>query len=61
MQVLDRDGTGYITVAELRKAMQEILPHAMTDEDFTEMATDARPDEEGRIDYKEFVRFMFGI
>nr|CAD1830649.1 unnamed protein product [Ananas comosus var. bracteatus] len=51
----DKDGSGYITVDELQQACKE---HNMTDVIIDDIIKEADQDNDGRIDYNEFVAMM---
>ncbi|KAJ8464919.1 hypothetical protein OPV22_027471 [Ensete ventricosum] len=51
----DKDGSGYITVDELQQACKE---HNMTDVILEDIIKEADQDNDGRIDYGEFVAMM---
>ncbi|KAL8166737.1 hypothetical protein V2J09_008236 [Rumex salicifolius] len=51
----DKDGSGYITVDELQQACEEF---GIEDAQLEEMIRDADQDNDGRIDYNEFVAMM---
>uniref|UniRef100_A0A1D1Y8H6 non-specific serine/threonine protein kinase n=1 Tax=Anthurium amnicola TaxID=1678845 RepID=A0A1D1Y8H6_9ARAE len=51
----DKDGSGYITVDELQQACKE---HNMTDVFLDEIIKEVDQDNDGRIDYGEFVAMM---
>jgi len=57
-KVFDRDGNGYITAAELRHVMTSI-GEKLSDSEVDEMIREADKDNDGRIDYSEFVSLMF--
>ncbi|XAR73074.1 Non-specific serine/threonine protein kinase [Bertholletia excelsa] len=54
-QYFDKDKSGYITVDELQQAFEE---HNMTDVLLEDIITEADLDNDGRIDYPEFVAMM---
>jgi calcium-dependent protein kinase len=51
----DKDGSGYITVDELQQACKE---HNMPDAFLDDVINEADQDNDGRIDYGEFVAMM---
>ncbi|KAH9612862.1 hypothetical protein KSS87_005413 [Heliosperma pusillum] len=51
----DKDGSGYITIDELQQACEEF---GVQDARLDEMILDADQDNDGRIDYNEFVAMM---
>nr|XP_009397608.1 PREDICTED: calcium-dependent protein kinase 26-like [Musa acuminata subsp. malaccensis] len=51
----DKDGSGYITVDELQQACKE---HNMTDASLEDIIREVDQDNDGRIDYSEFVAMM---
>ncbi|KAL6497951.1 Calcium-dependent protein kinase 5 [Orobanche hederae] len=54
-QYFDKDGSGYITVDELQQACVE---HGMTDVFLEDIIKEVDQDNDGRIDYGEFVAMM---
>ncbi|KAL0423000.1 UNVERIFIED_CONTAM: Calcium-dependent protein kinase [Sesamum latifolium] len=54
-QYFDKDGSGYITVDELQQACVE---HSMTDVPLEDIIKEVDQDNDGRIDYGEFVAMM---
>lgn len=56
-KVFDRDGNGYITSHELRHIMTN-LGEGLTPEEVEEMVKEADLDNDGQIDYDEFVKMM---
>ena len=56
-KVFDRDGNGYITSHELRHIMTN-LGEGLTPEEVEEMIREADLDNDGQIDYDEFVKMM---
>ncbi|KAG9157583.1 hypothetical protein Leryth_022258 [Lithospermum erythrorhizon] len=54
-QYFDKDGSGYITVDELQQACAE---HGMTDVVIEDIISEVDQDNDGRIDYGEFVAMM---
>ncbi|RVW48351.1 Calcium-dependent protein kinase 4 [Vitis vinifera] len=54
-QYFDKDGSGYITVDELQQACAE---HNMTDVFLEDIIKEVDQDNDGRIDYSEFVAMM---
>ncbi|XAR73072.1 Non-specific serine/threonine protein kinase [Bertholletia excelsa] len=54
-QYFDKDKSGYITVDELQQACEE---HNMTDVLLDDIIREADQDNDGRIDYQEFVAMM---
>ncbi|XP_059647357.1 calcium-dependent protein kinase 26 isoform X2 [Cornus florida] len=56
-QYFDKDGSGYITVDELQQAWAE---HNMTDVFLEDIIKEVDQDNDGRIDYGEFVAMMQG-
>lgn len=54
-QYFDKDGSGYITVDELQQACTE---HNMTDVFIEDIIREVDQDNDGRIDYSEFVAMM---
>ena len=56
-KVFDRDGNGYITSHELRYIMTN-LGVGLTPEEVEEMVKEADLDNDGQIDYDEFVKMM---
>merc|ERR1712146_257861 len=56
-RVFDKDGNGFISVAELRHVMTN-LGEKLTDEEVDEMIREADVDGDGQINYEEFVKMM---
>ena len=56
-RVFDKEGKGLITQAELKHIMMTI-GDKMTEEEADEMVNEADIDEDGMINYEEFVRMM---
>ncbi|XP_075410153.1 calmodulin-like [Tenrec ecaudatus] len=56
-RVIDKDGNGYIGVAELRQAMTN-LGEKLTDQGVDEMIREADIDGDGQVNYEEFVQMM---
>ncbi|CAG5128992.1 unnamed protein product, partial [Candidula unifasciata] len=56
-RVFDRDDNGYITAPELRHVMTS-CGEPMTDDEVDKMIEEADVDEDGRVNYQEFVRMM---
>ena len=56
-KVFDRDGNGFITSHELRHIMNN-LGEGLTPEEIEEMIKEADLDNDGQIDYEEFVKMM---
>merc|ERR1719498_815437 len=56
-KVFDRDGNGFISAAELRHVMTN-LGEKLTDEEVDEMIREADVDDDGQINYEEFVKMM---
>ncbi|XP_004401596.1 PREDICTED: calmodulin-A-like [Odobenus rosmarus divergens] len=56
-RVFDKDGKGYISVAELRHVMTK-LGEKLTDEEVDEMIREADIDGDGQVNYEEFVQMM---
>ncbi|CAI9780814.1 unnamed protein product [Fraxinus pennsylvanica] len=54
-QYFDKDGSGYITVDELQQACVE---HGMTNVPLEDIIKEVDQDNDGRIDYGEFVAMM---
>mmetsp|Transcript_8066 Transcript_8066/g.8928 ORF Transcript_8066/g.8928 Transcript_8066/m.8928 type:complete len:150 (+) Transcript_8066:46-495(+) len=56
-KVFDKDGNGFISAAELRHVMTN-LGEKLTDEEVDEMIREADVDNDGQINYDEFVKMM---
>lgn len=56
-RVFDKDGNGYISTAELRHVMTN-LGEKLTDEEVDEMIKEADCNNDGQVNYEEFVRMM---
>ena len=56
-KVFDRDGNGFITSHELRNIMNS-LGEGLSPEEIEEMIKEADLDNDGQIDYEEFVKMM---
>eukprot|EP00005_Dracoamoeba_jomungandri_P001875 CAMPEP_0174257642 /NCGR_PEP_ID=MMETSP0439-20130205/6752_1 /TAXON_ID=0 /ORGANISM="Stereomyxa ramosa, Strain Chinc5" /LENGTH=148 /DNA_ID=CAMNT_0015340815 /DNA_START=80 /DNA_END=526 /DNA_ORIENTATION=- len=56
-KVFDKDGSGFISAAELRHVMTN-LGEKLTDEEVDEMLREADVDKDGQILYEEFVKMM---
>ncbi|GFQ04168.1 calmodulin [Phtheirospermum japonicum] len=56
-RVFDKDQNGFISVAELRHVMTN-LGENLTDEEVDEMICEADVDDDGQINYEEFVKVM---
>jgi len=56
-KVCDRDGNGFISAAEIRHIMSN-LGEKITDEEMDEMIRDADVDDDGQVNYEEFVAMM---
>jgi len=56
-KVFDRDGNGFITVEELLHVMTNI-GEKLTSEEAAAMIREADADNDGQIDYKEFVKLL---
>lgn len=56
-RVFDKDGNGYISAAELRHVMTN-LGEKLTDEEVDEMIKEADCNNDGQVNYEEFVRMM---
>jgi len=58
-KVFDKEGTGYILIAELRHVLTNI-GEKLTDEEVDELLREAEVSAEGKIKYDDFVRIMLG-
>ncbi|XP_029470682.1 calmodulin-like isoform X2 [Rhinatrema bivittatum] len=56
-RVFDRDNNGFISAAELRHILTN-LGEKMTEEEVNEMIQEADVDQNGQINYEEFVQMM---
>ena len=56
-RVFDKDGTGFISAADLRHVMTN-LGEKLTDEEVDEMIREADIDGEGQVNFEEFVTMM---
>merc|ERR1719330_1512240 len=56
-KVFDRDGNGFISVAELRHVMSN-LGEKLTDEEMDEITREADVDGHGQVNYEDFVNMM---
>jgi calmodulin len=56
-KVFDKDGSGFISAAELLHVMTN-LGEKLTDEEVDEMIREADVDGDGQINYEEFVKMM---
>ncbi|XP_063954890.1 calmodulin-A-like [Lytechinus pictus] len=56
-QLFDKDGNGYISAAELKLAMTT-LGEPLTDDEVAEMIANADIDQDGKINYGEFVEMI---
>jgi hypothetical protein len=55
--MLDKDGNGFISAADLRHVMTNLEP-TLTDEEVDEMIREADIDGDSQINYEEFVKMM---
>ena len=56
-KVFDKDGNGFVSAAELRHVMTN-LEEKLTDEEVDEMIRENDIDEDGQINYEEFIKMM---
>ncbi|KAF9649947.1 putative calmodulin [Thelephora ganbajun] len=56
-KVFDRDGSGYISAAELKQVLAS-LGERLTDDEIDMMIGEVDVDRDGQIDYEEFVNMM---
>merc|ERR1712020_755243 len=56
-RVFDKEKTGFISAAELRHIMTN-LGEKLSEEEADEMIKEADPDENGQINYEEFVTML---
>ena len=57
LNVFDKDGNGFVSAAELRHVMTN-LEEKLTDEEVDEMIRENDIDEDGQINYEEFIKMM---
>ena len=57
--MFDKDGNGFIRATELPQVMAK-LGEKLTDEEADEMIREADVDDDGHINYREFVNMMIG-
>ena len=55
----DKDGKGYLSSGDLRHAMSN-FGEKLTDEEIDDMIHEADMDDDGKINYNEFVNAMMG-
>lgn len=56
-RVFDRDGSGWISAAELRHIMTH-LGEKLSDEEVDEMMKEADPSGNGQVNYEEFIKII---
>ena len=56
-KVFDKDGSGTISHNEMKQVMKN-LGEKLTDEEIDELIKEADKDNDGEVDYKEFVAMM---
>jgi len=56
-KVFDKDNNGFISASELRQVMIN-LGEKLTDEEINEMIREADNDDDGQVNYEEFVKMM---
>merc|ERR1712100_775280 len=56
-KVFDKDGSGFIEKAELKKVMED-LGEKLSEEGIDEMIKEADTDDDGKINYEEFANMM---
>ena len=56
-EVLDKDGNGFLSEAELRPMMTSFYEKA-SEKEVNQMIKDADIDGDGQVNYKEFVKIM---
>jgi len=56
-RVFDRDGSGFISAAELRHIMTH-LGEKLSEEEVNEMMKEADPDGDGQVNYEEFIKVI---
>ena len=54
---MDRNGNGYIEVKEL-KTMTTTLGQQLTEEEFQDFWNEADLNNDGKLDYEEFIKMM---
>ena len=57
-QKFDVDNSGYITVDELMQVVSDRTGHRLSDQETEHLFQDADLNDDGKIDYEEFVVFM---
>ncbi|CAI9116584.1 OLC1v1017770C1 [Oldenlandia corymbosa var. corymbosa] len=60
LEEFDKDQTGFISTDNFRRVVTSYLGDQMTDEDFVGMMISVDPKSTGQINYKEYVKKMFG-
>lgn len=58
-RVFDKDGKGTISAAELKHVMTT-LAERLTDQEWDEMIEEVDIDDDGQIDYEQFINLMIG-
>ncbi|CAG2115135.1 unnamed protein product, partial [Medioppia subpectinata] len=60
-KVFDRDGNGFLSVEELRHAMQTLDDNQMTNEELDEMVAEVDVNDYHEINYEELITLMTSV